>query len=157
MGPFIKKTIAYSVLLFFLFFQMAGFVFSQPRTTGGDPEIRLGEITLNVREFESTPSRSQILEIHITVLNKSHTSTAPPHSIKVVVVPKEMTFPEGAARSAFDPGSGEITLDSPLPPNTGRVVILGFLLPEAKPESITFEIQMDPPDGEKKIVKWEGN
>jgi hypothetical protein len=37
----------------------------------------------------------------------------------------------------------------------GRLGIIGFSMPEEKPESITFEIQINPPDGEKKMVTWE--
>jgi hypothetical protein len=50
-----------------------------------------------------------------------------------------------------------MTLTISLPPNTGRIFIIGLQLPEKKPESITFEIQVNPPDGEKKTVKWEGS
>lgn len=157
MEPLIKKTIVYSSLLFFLILQTTGSAFSQSRTTDRGPEVRLGEITFKVREFKSPPSRLRMLEIYIEVLNKSRAFAVPPHSIKVVVNPKEIAFPKEASRSAFAPGQEEMTFDSSLPPNTGQVMILGFSLLDSKPESITFEIQLNPPDGEKKIVKWEGN
>jgi hypothetical protein len=35
-------------------------------------------------------------------------------------------------------------------------LIIGLELPEKRPESITFEIQVNPPDGERKTAKWEG-
>jgi hypothetical protein len=37
------------------------------------------------------------------------------------------------------------------------VLIIGFSLLETKLESITFEVQINPPDGEKKTVMWEGS
>ena len=98
-----------------------------------------------------------MLEVHIEILNKSRRITAPPDSIKVVVVPKEIKYPEGASATEFSPTQEETMLTVPLPPNTGRILIFGFALPEKKPESITFEIQVNPPDGEKKTVKWEGS
>jgi len=45
----------------------------------------------------------------------------------------------------------------PLLVNIGRTLTIGFSLPETKPESITFEVQVNPPDGEKRVVKWEGS
>jgi hypothetical protein len=74
-----------------------------------------------------------------------------------VVTPKEIKFPEGTPVTEFALNPEEVTLDLPLPPSTGRVSIIGYSLLEKKPESITFEIQVNPPDGEKKMVKWEGN
>ena len=132
-------------------------VFSQPKVVEEKgPDITLGEITFEVREFQSTPSPLRMLEIHIEVLNRSRSSTAPANSIKVVVVPKEVKYPGGASVPGFNPTQEETILTVPLLPNTGRILIIGFSLPETKPESITFEVQVNPPDGEKKIVKWEG-
>jgi hypothetical protein len=121
------------------------------------PKIRLGEITFLVREFQTTSSQIRMLEIQIEVFNRSRTSPVPPNSIKVVVTPKETKFPEGTAGTEFPPTPQEVTLDLPLPPSTGRVLIIGFSLLETKPESITFEVQVNPPDGEKKTVTWEGS
>jgi hypothetical protein len=158
MVKWIRKINIYSSALIFLLFMATGVVLSQP----GDaeekgPEIRLGEITFLVREFQSTPSQLRILEIHIEVFNRSRSSTAPPNSIKAAVTQKEAKFPEGTPVIEFASSPQEVTLDLPLPPSTGRVFIIGFSLLEAKPESITFEIQVNPPDGEKKTVKWEGS
>jgi hypothetical protein len=75
----------------------------------------------------------------------------------VVVTPKEIKFPEGASVTEFNLNPEEVSLDLPLPPATGRVLMIGFPLLEAKPESITFEIQVNPPDGEKKTVTWIGS
>ena len=158
MVKWIRRTIIYLSTLIFLLFLAAGVILSQP----GDaeekgPEIRLGEITFWVREFQSTPSQLRMLEIHIEVFNRSRSSTAPPNSIKVVVTPKETKFPGGTPVTEFASSSQEVTLDLPLPPSTGRILIIGLSLPETKPESITFEIQINPPDGEKKTVTWEGS
>jgi hypothetical protein len=35
------------------------------------------------------------------------------------------------------------------------VLVIGFLIPEEKLGSITFEVQINPPEGEKKTVTWE--
>lgn len=158
MGKLIKKTIIYSSILIFLLFLATGVVLSQPKAVEEKgPEIKLGEITFFVREFESTLSPLKMLEIHIEILNKSRRIAAPPNSIRAVVVPKEIKYPEGASATEFNLTQEETTLTIPLPPNTGRILIFGFQLPEKKPESITFEIQVNPPDGEKKTVKWEGS
>lgn len=121
-----------------------------------DPEIKLGAVTFLVREFESTPSPMKMLEIHIEIFNNSRRTPALPGSINVIVVPKEINYPESASGSEFSPPQEEAALNVPLLPNTGRVLIIGLQLPEKRPESITFEIQVNPPDGEKKTVKWQG-
>jgi len=120
-----------------------------------EPEIGLKNVTFQIREIESTPSPLRMLEAHIEILNRSQRLVAPPNSIKVVVVPKEAKYKgiNGTAELALFPG--EAILDFPLPPRTGRVLVIGFSMPEEKPESITFEIQINPPDGEKKMVTWE--
>jgi hypothetical protein len=154
----VKKPIIYSSVLIFLLSLGTGVVFPQPKAAvEKGPEIRLGEVTFFVREFESTPSPLKMLEVQVEIFNKSQRIGAPPNSIKVVVAPKEIKYPEGASVAEFNPTQEETTLAVALPPNTGRIFIIGFQLPEKKPESITFEIQINPPDGEKKVVKWEGS
>jgi hypothetical protein len=141
----------------FLIFLAWGVVLSQPRPIEEKvPEISFGEITFWVREFEPTTSPLKMLEIHAEIFNKSRRIAAPPNSIKIIVIPREVRFPEQSPSTEFNPTQEETTLTVPLPPNTGRILIFGFSLPETKPESITFEIQINPPDGEKKTVKWEG-
>jgi hypothetical protein len=157
MVKWLTKSVIYLSVLIFLLFLAVGVILSQP----GDaeekaPEIRLGEITFWVREFQSTPSPLRILEIHIEVFNRSRSLTAPPNSITVAVTQKEVKFPEGTPVTELTSNPQEVTLDLPLLPSTGRILMIGFSLPETKPESITFEIQVNPPDGEKKTVKWEG-
>jgi hypothetical protein len=156
----ISKTIFYSciVLLAFLFSLGMEEAFSQPKPKEErGPEIRLGEIRFQTREAGSPPSQPRMLEIQIEILNRSTRSTAPPNAIKVVVTPKEVKFPEGTSVTEFTLNPEEVILDLPLPPSTGRVLIIGYSLLETKPESITFEVQINPPDGEKKTVKWEGS
>jgi hypothetical protein len=158
MGKLFKKTIIYSSILIFLLFLATVVVLSQPKAIEEKgPEIRLGEVTFFVREFESTLSPLKMLEVHIEIFNKSRRIAAPPNSIKVVVTPKEVKFQEGTSVTEFALNPEEVTLNLPLPPSTGRVLIIGYSLLETKPESITFEIQVNPPDGEKKTVKWEGS
>jgi len=159
MAKSIRKTMSYlSVLLFFLLFQATTVALSQPKAVEEKgPDIRLGEITFGVKEFQSTPSPLKMLEIHIQVVNHSRSSTAPPNSTTVVVVPKEIEYPEGASVPEFNPPQQETILSVPLLPNMSRILIIGFSLPKTKPASITFEIQMNPPEGEKQIVKWESS
>jgi hypothetical protein len=142
------------ILIFLSSFSM-GEVFSQPKVEK-PPEIRLREISFQMREIGSPPSQVRMLEIQIEVLNRSTRSIAPPNSIKVVVTPKEIKFPEGTPVTELALNPEEVTLNLPLPPSTGRVLIIGYSLLEAKPESITFEVQINPPDGEKRTAKWEG-
>ena len=158
MVEWIRKTIICLSIVIFLLFLGTGIILSQPAAEEEKgPEIRLGEITFSLREFQSTSSQIRMLEIQIEVFNRSRTSAVPPNSMKVVVTPKEMKFPGGTSGTEFAPTPQEITLDLPLPPSTGRILIVGFSLPGTKPESITFEVQVNPPDGQKKMVKWEGS
>jgi hypothetical protein len=157
MGNLIRKTIIYSSVLIFLFSVGIREVFPQPKPKAErGPEIRLGEIRFQTREIGSPPSQLKMLEINVEVINHSQTSAAPPNSIKVVVTPKEIKFPEGTPVTEFTLNPEEVILNLALPPSTGRVLIIGYSLLEKKPESITFEIQMNPPDGEKKTVTWGG-
>ena len=152
----IKKLLFNFLLVFSLFFLDTGGAFPQPKGES-PPETKLGEIRFQRREIGSPPSQLRMLEIQIEVLNRSPRSIAPPHSIKVVVTPKEIKFPEGASVTEFNLNPEEVSLDLPLPPTTGRVLMIGFSLLETKPESITFEIQINPPDGEKKVATWIGS
>ncbi len=153
-----KKIIICAVITIFLISLGMGEGFSQtkPKEEKG-PEIRLGEIYFQVRKLGSPPSQYRMLEIQIEVLNRSPKLTVSPNSIKVLVTPKEIKLSEGTRVTEFTLTPEETFLNLPLPPATGRVLIIGFSLLETKPEFITFEIQMNPPDGEKKTVKWEGN
>ena len=152
-----KKTIFFLTILISLFFLKVGAGLSQPASIGEKgPEIKLGEVTIKIREFDSTPPL-KILEVQIEILNRSQQSVAPPNSIKVVVTPKEIKFSSTQSTSEFTPTPEEIMLNLPLPPRTGRVVIIGYPFQTESPESITFEVQINPPEGEKKTVTWEGH
>jgi hypothetical protein len=145
-----KKNVLCLAILIFLFFSTgrAGLSQTEVKEEKG-PEIKLGEVTARIREFQSTPPL-KLLEIQIEVLNKSRQSVAPADSIKVVVTPKEIQ-PVGK----FSLTPEESTLNLPLPPKTGRVMIIGYPLPEETLESITFEVQINPPEGEQRTVIWE--
>jgi hypothetical protein len=152
----IRKIALFSSLLSLLLFQITGIVFSQPKAVVEEKaDIRFGKITFQTREFESATPPLKMLEIQVEILNKNRRLVAPSNSIRVVVVPKEIKFPEGTSVAEFNLTQEEITVPFPLSPNTGRIVIFGFSLPEKKPESITFEVQINPPDGENSVVKWE--
>ncbi len=151
----IKKIILYSSLLSLLLFQTTGVAFSQPKAVEEKADIKFGKITFQTRDFESATPPLRMLEVQVEIFNKNQRITAPPNSIRVVVVPKEIKFPEGTSAAEFNPTQEEITLTVPLPPNTGRMVIFGFSLPEKKPESITFEVRINPPGGENSMAKWE--
>jgi len=154
----LKRIIIYAFVSIFFLFLGVREVLPQPKAkVEKGPEIRLGEIRFQTREIESTPSQPRMLEIQIEVINRSRTSAAPPNSIKVLVTPKEVKFSEGTPVTEFALNPEEVTLSFPLPRSTGRMLIIGYSLLETKPESITFEVQVNPPDGEKKTVKWEGS
>lgn len=150
-----KKSFFYLLILIFLFFLGMREGLSQPASKAEKgPEIKLGEVTIKIREFESTPPL-KILELQIEILNQGQQSVAPPNSIKVVVTPKEIKFSSTKSASEFTPTPEEATLSLPLLPRTGRVMIIGYPFNKESPESITFEVQINPPEGEKKTVTWE--
>ncbi|NWG04702.1 MAG: hypothetical protein HXY44_17755 [Syntrophaceae bacterium] len=150
-----KNKLLFSVFIMISFFllEQKG-VFPQPKSEG-PPEIKLGEINFRMRGVGSAPTQARMLEIQIEVLNRSPKWTAPAHSIRVLVTPKEIRFPEEASQTQWPLNPEEVSLNLPLPPASGRTLLIGLALPEKKPESITFEIQINPPDGEKKATKWE--
>jgi len=156
MNNLIRKAVVRSSPLVLLVFLVMGVgLFHSRAAEEKGPDIRLKGISFLVRELPSTPSPLKILEIHIEIYNKSRQATAPANSIKLVLVPIETKYPEGAPGTPFDPGQQETTIAVPLPPVTGRIMTFGFSLPEKIPESMTFEIQINPPEGEKKTAKWE--
>jgi len=155
MGKLVRKIITFPSLPLFLLFLLAGVLFSQPNALEEKADIRFGKITFRTRDFESATPPLRMLEVQVETLNKSRRITAPPNSVRVVIVPREIKFPEGTPGTEFNLTQEETTLTVSLPPNTGRMVIFGFSLPEKKPESITFEVQINPPGGENSVVKWE--
>jgi len=156
MNNLTQKAVIWSFALVLLLFLVMGVGFSQSKAAEEKgPEISLGGISFLIRELPSTPSPLKILEILIEIYNKSRQATAPVNSIKLVLVPKETKYPEGAPGTEFDPGQQETTISVPMPPASGLILTFGFSLPERIPESMTFEVQVDPPEGEKKTVTWE--
>jgi hypothetical protein len=157
MDRMLKKTVTYLFVLIFLLSLGTTEVYSQAKPKAEKPpEIKFGQINFQIRELGSPPTQQRMLEIQIEILNRSVRSTVPPNSIKVLVTPKEVKFPEGIPVTELALSPEEVTLNLPLAPSTGRVLIIGYSLLETKPESITFEVQVNPSDGEKKTVKWEG-
>ncbi len=151
-----KKSCAYLLILMFLFFGGMRQGLSQPvSNVEKGPEIRLGEVTVKIREFESAPSPFKILELQIEILNQSRQSVAPPNSIKVVVTPKEIKLSSAKSTSELTLTPEEATLNLPLSPRAGRVMIIGYPFYTENPKSLTFEIQINPPEGERKTVTWE--
>jgi hypothetical protein len=110
----IKKLLFNFLLVTSLFFLDTGSVFPQPKGESL-PEIKLGEIRFQMREVGSTLSQVRILEIQLESLNHSPTSTAPPQSIKVLITPKEIKFPEGASVTELTLNPEEVSLDLALP------------------------------------------
>jgi hypothetical protein len=152
------RAITYSSALIFSLFVGVGILLSQSKAAEEKgPDISLKGIRFQVRELPSTPSPLKILEIQVEIFNKSRQTTAPSNSIKLVLVPIETKYQEGSPETEFNPGQQETTIAVPLPPNTGRIVTFGFSLPEKIPKSVTFEIQIDPPEGQKKTATWEGS
>ena len=146
------------ILLASLFFFGVEESLSQPASkedTG--PQIELGRVTFRTRETEAKPETLRILEIHIEVFNRSRQFAAPAHSTRVVVVPKEIRPSGEKPVNDLEPALQEVTVNVALPPRTGRAVMVGFSLPKGNLASITFEIQVNPPDGDKKIVTWTGD
>jgi hypothetical protein len=144
-----NKIFFFLLVLILSTFMGPGKNLSQPLSRE-DPMIKLGEVTFKVREIESTPSAIKVLEFYVEVLNKSRRTTAPPNSIKVVVSQKEVVYAGPKPAEEFAPAPQETVLSIPLPPLTGRVLIFGVPLPREKVESITFDIHLTPPEGEKK-------
>ena len=150
-----RKSCTYLLILIFLFLGGVREGLPQPASTAEKgPEIKLGEVAVKIREFESAPSPFKILELQIEILNQSKQSAAPPNSIKVVVTPKEVKFLPTKPASELTLTPEETMLNLPLSPKAGRVMIIGYPFYKESPESITFEVQINPPEGEKKTVIW---
>ena len=156
MNNLTKKAVIWSSTVVFLQSLVMGVSFSRSEVAEEKgPEITVKGISFLVRELPSTPSLLKILEIHVEIYNKSRRATAPANSIKLVLVPTESKYAQGTPGSKFDPGQHETTVTVPLPPATGLIMTFGFSLPEKIPESMTFDVQVNPPEGEKKTATWE--
>jgi len=148
-----NKIFFFFLVLILLAFMGPGRSLPQPLSRE-ESIVKLGEVTFKVREIESTPFNIKILEFYVEVLNKSRRITTPPNSIKVVVSQKEVVYTGPKPAEEFAPAPQEAVLSIPLPPLTGRVLIFGVPLPKEKVESITFDIHLNPPDGEKKTITY---
>jgi len=126
-----------------------------PVRPGKDLPVRIGPIDFRIREIDATPSSIRMLEMQIEIINRSNQVTVPPNSVTLVAIAKEVRFSTERTTNNFTPPPGEVTLTLPLPPRSSRVGIIGFSLPREKLESISFEIQINPPDGEKKTVTYD--
>ena len=140
-------------LMVSLFSIGTGEVFSQRLSREEAPQVTLGDVAFKLRELEATPP-VRILEVHIEILNQGRQSTAPPKSIKVAVTPKEAESPTSSSTTKFNLTPEETTLEFPLPPRTRRTIVFGYSLQTDSPDSIDFEVQINPPEGEKKAVTW---
>ncbi len=150
-----KKSCTHLLILTLLFLAGAGEGLSQPASNVEKvPEIRLGEVAVRIREFESVSSPFKILELQIEILNQSQQSVAPANSIKVVVIPKEIRFSSEESTNELSLTPEESTLNLPLSPKASRVMVVGYPFQKEVPGSITFEVQINPPEGEKKTVTW---
>jgi hypothetical protein len=96
----------------------------------------------------------KILEVQIEILNRSRAETVPPNVIKVTVVPKEIRFLPSTPPTEFAPPPEEVMLTYPIPPSAARVIIIGFPLPKENLQTISLEVQVNPPEGEKKTVTF---
>jgi len=114
----------------------------------------LGNITFYIREIDAKPSPLTILEVQVEIVNRSRNSTILPNSVKAVVAPKEIKL-SSEQKNGFSLSTEEVTLTAPIPPGGSRLLIIGFQIPRERLESIVFEVQINPPDGEKKVIQWE--
>ncbi len=159
------KKIFFSLLILLIMLMLAFLgngreVFSQPILKGKEekgPQIRFGKITFLLKEIETKPNPLNILEVQVEVINQSRRFIVPPNTLRVVIIPKEILFVGEPPSEGFQLSPEESTLNLPLPPGTGRMLIIGFPLPKERLESITFEVQINPPEGEMKVVSWQAS
>jgi len=142
--------VLFSILfLNFLFFPGIGEVLAQPVA-----QIKMEGIDFRVRDIESSV---KLLEIQVRIVNASKGLTAPSDSIRLVVAAKEVRFLNPTAQHQGNLPLETMTLNVPLPPGATRVMVIALSLPEERIESITFEVQINPPEGEKRMVTWAGS
>jgi hypothetical protein len=145
---------------FFFFFLVASTLWipeaypQTPAATGKKYPVQIGTVGFRIREFEATPSPIKMLEVQIEVINRSQKETVPANETKVTVAAKEIRFFPPAPATEFAPTPEEIVLTHPIPPSAVRVTIVGFPLPKQRLETISFEIQVNPPEGEKKTATY---
>ena len=142
-------------LLVLLFVLGTAHVFSQPAQQEETVlQVRLETISFRVREIPSSPSPLTLLEVHVSVFNPNKKATVPANSIKLAIVPKEITLLSTPPKDQPDLQPEITTLNFPLAPETGRLLITAFSLPMEAVDSVTFDIQINPPQGEKQTATW---
>jgi hypothetical protein len=151
---FFKKLASFLLFLFPIAFWAPEALCQVSETAEKALPVRIGAIVFQVREIEATPSPIQMLEVQIEIINRSQKVTVPPNTVKLVAAPKEITFPSSRPASPFAPSTEEVMLTHPLPPMAIRIMVIGFPVPKERPESISFEVQINPPEGEKKTVTY---
>jgi len=150
-----RRTAFFRLLLLISLIGMTfGEALSQPASEEKEPQIRLGKVSFLTREIQSTSSILNVLEVHVELFNQSQKIAAPPDSIKLLITPKEVKFSGETPSGGFTLSPEETILSLPLSPRAGRVMMLGFLVPKMNLDSITFEIQVNPPEGEKKTATF---
>jgi hypothetical protein len=154
MGGSSKNIIPCFLFLFSIAFAAPVALSQVPGTGERALPVWIGTIVFQVREYEATPSPIQVLEVQIEIFNRSQKVTVPPNTVKVVAAPKEIKFPPSGPPNPFAPPPEEVMLTYPLPPMAVRVMIVGFPIPKEKPESISFEVQINPPEGEIKTATY---
>ncbi len=125
-----------------------------PVPSGKDLPVRIGSVDFRIREIEATPAPIRMLEIQIEIINRSNKETVPSNAVKIVVTPKTVQFSTEGSAGSFAPPPGEVIVTSPILPRSGRIGIVGFSLPREKLDSISFEIQINPPEGDKKTATY---
>jgi hypothetical protein len=149
----LKKTIAGLSIMTLMVIMGAEEGLPQPSPKEEIARGTLGNITFYIREIEAKPSPLTILEVQVEIVNRSPRSTVLPNSVKAVVAPKEIEF-SSEQKDGFSLSTEEGTLTAPISPGGSRLLIIGFQIPPERLESIIFEVQINPPDGEKKVVAW---
>ncbi len=142
-------------LLVFLLVLDTGHVFSQPvHQEEVALQVRLENIDFRVREIPSSPAPITLFEVHVSVFNPNLKATVPANSITLEIVPREITFLSTPPKDQPHLQPEITTLNFALAPRTGRLHITAFSLPMQALESLTFDIQINPPKGEKKTATW---
>jgi hypothetical protein len=157
----VRNLIASAVSFFSFFFLVllfvpeAGYVFSQPvHQEEIALQVRLENIDFRVREIPSSPAPVTLFEVHVSVFNPNPKATVPANSITLEIVPREITFLSPLPKDQPHLQTEITTLNFALAPRTGRLHITAFSLPMQALESLTFDIQINPPKGEKKTATW---
>jgi hypothetical protein len=150
----LKKTIAGLSIMILMVLIGAGEGLPQSPPKEEIAQGTLGNITFYIREIDAKPSPLTILEVQVEIINRSRHSTVPPNSVKARVAPKEIKL-SSEQKDGFSLSTEEATLTAPISPGGSRLLIIGYQIPREKLESIVFEVQINPPNGEKKIIQWE--